>query len=68
MIVLVYWGLWKIFSKKGLLDRLRKRKEEAKAKKIQRMKGALEKQGRIVTETIDIEEKTTELVLKPFQG
>ena len=68
MISLVYWGLRKIFSKKGLLDRRGKRKKEAKTKKLQLMKDALAKQGIMVTEAIYIEENTPEIVLKPFQG
>ena len=34
-IALMYWGLSKIFSKKRLLDTMRKRKEETKTKKLQ---------------------------------
>ena len=56
-IALMYWGLRKIFRKKGLLDKMRKQKEEA-----------LAKQGIIVTEAIDMEEKIPEGVLKPLQG
>ena len=47
---------------------MQKRKEEAKTKKLQKMKDVLAKQGIIVTETVDIEEKIPELVLKHFQG
>ena len=43
-------------------------KEEAKNKKLQRMKDALAKQGIKVTEAIDIAEKAPEIVLKLFQG
>ena len=67
-IALMYWGLRKIFRKEGLLDKLRKRKKEAKTKKLQRMKDALAKQGIIVTEAIDMEEKLPEVVQKPFKG
>ena len=65
----MYWRLHKIFRKEGLLDTMRKRKEETKTKKLQRMKDALAKQGMIVTEAvIDMEEKIPEVVLKPFKG
>ena len=68
MIALVYWGLTKIFKRQGLLDRMQKRKEEAKTTKLQRMKDSLAKQRIMVTEAIDIEEKIPEIVLKPLQG
>ena len=68
-IALMYWGLRKVFRKEGLLDTMRKRKEETKTKKLQQMKDALAKQGMIVTENaIDMEEKVPEVMLKPFKG
>ena len=69
VIAVMYWGLRKIFRKEGLLDTMRKRKEETKTKKLKKMKEVLTKQGLIVSEAAkDIVEKLPEVVLKPFKG
>ena len=68
-IALIYWGLRKIFRKEGLLETMRKRKEETKSKKLQKTRGVLTKQGLIISDaTIDMEEKVSEGALKPFKG
>ena len=69
IIALIYWGLGRIFRKDGLLDTMRKWKAETKSKKLQKMREVLIKQGLIISDsTIDIEEKVTEVALKPFKG
>ena len=45
VIALIYWGLRKVFRKEGLLDTMRKRKEEAKSKRLQKMREVLTKQS-----------------------
>ena len=68
-IALIYWGLRKVFQKEGLLETIRKRKEETKSKKLQKIRGVLTKQGLIILDaTIGIEEKVSEVALKPFKG
>ena len=70
-IALIYWGLRKVFRKEGLLETMQKRKEETKSKKLQKVREVLTKQGLMISDatiTIDIEEKVSEVVLKPFKG
>ena len=69
IMALIYWGLRKICRKDGLLDTMRKRREETKSRKLQKMREVLTKQGLIISDsTIDIDEKTTEVPLQPFKG
>ena len=69
IIALIYWGLGKIFRKDRLLDTMRKRKEETKSRKLQKMREVLTRQGLIISDsTVDIEEKITEVALQPFKG
>ena len=69
IIALIYWGLRKIFRKDGLLDTMRKRREEIKFRKLQKMREVLTKQGLIISDsTIVIEEKITEVALQTFKG
>ena len=69
IIALIYWGLGRLFRKDRLLDTMRKRKAETQSKRLQKMREVLTKQGLIISDsTIDIEEKVTEVALKPFKG
>ena len=57
-------GSWTDIPKNGLLDTMRKRREETQSRKIQWMREVLTKQGLIIYDsTIDIEEKITEVPL-----
>ena len=64
-IALIYWGLRKVLWKEGLLATMQKRKEETKFKKLQKMREVLTK---LSDATIDMEEKVSEVALKPFKG
>ena len=70
MISLVYWGLKKIFSKDGLIKSYRKRKEEAKARRLQKMKATLQKQGITITEVKEnnLKEEVTEPKEELYDG
>ena len=65
VIALIHWRLGKIFQKKGLLETMRKRKEETKSKNLQKMGEVLEKQGLIISDAMIDIEKQARLQVEP---
>ena len=51
-VLFAYWAVRKIIGKKGLIQKLKARKEKSKLEKIEKMKSTLRKQGLIVNEEV----------------